>query len=355
MQSRLREIIEVLLNASIPIKVEEVAKKLDVSVRTIRNDVKEINSFLQEHRLPIINNVRQEGMSLKFSDDQLDQLIVLLKGSELDYYSEVNNRIFNLILSFAFDQVEYIYEKQEEFQISKSSIDNDIKTVREIISKYNLEIESINNIYQFVGSEKNVRVMLFNIINEYAGIIIPTSLKSIHLISADILTHFISSETLKTLSNEFTKMLSYEDEFYKNQTVLFLAICIHRIKAGYPLSNDSSEILKENDEIIIFLKRIYTLLDIDKSIHELNYTKTIIETLTPKVIVDTTIWSKGQFLTVELIEYMEKSTGYYLRNQEMLFTDLFKHVVKLINRLDKGIQINNPLTAVIKKRLSGYL
>src|SRR5699024_4239261 len=79
-------------------------------------------------------------------------------------------RVLNLILEFAFGNIKYIYEKQKEFQVSKSTIDNDMKIVRELLSEYHLSLIKIQTEkIEIKGAERAIRVMLFNTINKVVG------------------------------------------------------------------------------------------------------------------------------------------------------------------------------------------
>src|SRR5699024_7944560 len=96
----------------------------------------------------------------------------LINGVGIDYYSNNKMRILNLILEFAFGDTQHIYEKQKEFQVSKSTLDNDMRVVREILSEYHLILDiQVSKKAEIKGSEKAIRIMLFNIINKFVGIV----------------------------------------------------------------------------------------------------------------------------------------------------------------------------------------
>lgn len=140
MKTRSIKILRNLIDQTYPIDFQEFARKFKVSSRTIRSDVKEINEVLLKNRLPFIQTIRGKGLMINLSNEEKTKISNLIYDIELDYYSNKDMRILNLVLEFAFGNIKYIHEKQKEFQISKSTIDTDMKVVREILNEYNLSL-----------------------------------------------------------------------------------------------------------------------------------------------------------------------------------------------------------------------
>lgn len=334
-----------------PVQIEELAEKFDVTGRTIRSDIKEINEFLSERELPLIQTVRRKGVEIDLTDEQKLQINSAVNKINIDYYSHSELRILNLILDFTIGEIHYVYEKQDEFKVSKSTLDNDMRTVRKILNDYHLSLNTnTSDKIMVVGSERAIRVMLFNTINKYLGPIDIYDAVKIETSLYQVLFQFITLDSFERVSNLYEQYIKYDDAMYKNQTVLFLLIWAKRLQNGDELSNEiADKNTQPADNIDLLINELKELFEIQVSQSERKYIRLILETLVSKSVKNPSQWTRGQIVTLELIDYVQKELNLQLNNQEELFSGLFKHIVKLISRLENNMQIRNPLTEEIKK------
>lgn len=351
MRTRTVKILRNLIDQTYPIGYQELAKKFQVSSRTIRSDIKEINTILSKNNLPFVQTIRSKGLMISLSKEEKSKIDSLVNNIELDYYSNKDMRILNLVLEFAFGNIKYIYEKQKEFQVSKSTIDTDMKGVRELLDEYHLSLtKHQTGKVEIQGAEKAVRVMLFNTINKIVGSVDIYDSTKIQTPIYQILFNFIPLNLFEKISNLYEEHINYDDIMYKNQTVLFVSIWLTRLSQDYILEGPS-KITEENnnrDNMGLFLDEVVSEINIKINNKENNYIRLILETLVSQTITDTTSWTKGQIITLELIDHVQKELNIQLNRQEELFSGLFKHIVKLITRLKNNMQISNPLTEEIK-------
>ena len=351
MRTRTVKILRNLIDQTYPIGYQELAKKFQVSSRTIRSDIKEINTILSKNNLPFVQTIRSKGLMISLSKEEKSKIDSLVNNIELDYYSNKDMRILNLVLEFAFGNIKYIYEKQKEFQVSKSTIDTDMKGVRELLDEYHLSLtKHQTGKVEIQGAEKAVRVMLFNTINKIVGSVDIYDSTKIQTPIYQILFNFIPLNLFEKISNLYEEHINYDDVMYKNQTVLFVSIWLTRLSQDYILEGPS-KITEENnnrDNMGLFLDEVVSEINIKINNKENNYIRLILETLVSQTITDTTSWTKGQIITLELIDHVQKELNIQLNRQEELFSGLFKHIVKLITRLKNNMQISNPLTEEIK-------
>lgn len=73
MNARQTEIINLLLLSYVPIHLRQFEMQFEVSGRTIRNDIAEINEMLEEHQFPIIQSDRRKGFSLSLDMEEKSQ------------------------------------------------------------------------------------------------------------------------------------------------------------------------------------------------------------------------------------------------------------------------------------------
>lgn len=344
-------ILKTLMIQKYPVQIEELAEKFDVTGRTIRSDIKEINEFLSERELPLIQTVRRKGVEIDLTDEQKLQINSAVNKINIDYYSHSELRILNLILDFTIGEIHYVYEKQDEFKVSKSTLDNDMRTVRKILNDYHLSLNTnTSDKIMVVGSERAIRVMLFNTINKYLGPIDIYDAVKIETSLYQVLFQFITLDSFERVSNLYEQYIKYDDAMYKNQTVLFLLIWAKRLQNGDELSNEiADKNTQPADNIDLLINELKELFEIQVSQSERKYIRLILETLVSKSVKNPSQWTRGQIVTLELIDYVQKELNLQLNNQEELFSGLFKHIVKLISRLENNMQIRNPLTEEIKK------
>lgn len=351
MRTRTVKILRNLIDQTYPIGYQELAKKFQVSSRTIRSDIKEINTILSKNNLPFVQTIRGKGLMISLSKEEESKIDSLVNNIELDYYSNKDMRILNLVLEFAFGNIKYIYEKQKEFQVSKSTIDTDMKGVRELLDEYHLSLtKHQTGKVEIQGAEKAVRVMLFNTINKIVGSVDIYDSTKIQTPIYQILFNFIPLNLFEKISNLYEEHINYDDVMYKNQTVLFVSIWLTRLSQDYILEGPSKSTEENNnrDNMGLFLDEVVSEINIKINNKENNYIRLILETLVSQTITDTTSWTKGQIITLELIDHVQKELNIQLNRQEELFSGLFKHIVKLITRLKNNMQISNPLTEEIK-------
>jgi len=349
MRERSVEILQMLMVEKYPIAINELANEFDVSSRTIRSNVNDIDNFLSRNSLPLIETIRNNGIKIPLTHKQKNKINVLLNDVEIDYYSNKKMRILNLILELVFGNKKYVYDKQNEFKTSKSTKDNDMKTVREILHDYNLSLNTqCPGSLEIEGVERTIRVMIFNVINKYVGSVDIYDMTKMQSSMYQILFDFIPVELFEKISNLYEKYITYDDVMYKNQTILFLSIWINRLRNEKSISGKLTDPIPSEDSIDLLINEVekdYAFL-INES--ERNYGRLILETLVPQTVESTSEWTKGQILTLELISHVQHKLNLTLNNKEELFSGLFKHIVKLMGRLERNMQIRNPLMDEIK-------
>lgn len=138
MIQRQKNIIKDLKYSKMSIK--EISEKQNVTERTIRNDIKAINEELRPFESELLKN-KDGNYFLFISDGKIFNEFEKqeLLNFEFDF-SEPRDRITYISLRYLFSAK---YIKSEEFLdemfISRSSMQNDMKDVRELLAKYNLD------------------------------------------------------------------------------------------------------------------------------------------------------------------------------------------------------------------------
>lgn len=165
---RQKEILLYLINSNQPVTAAWISKELNVSDRTIRNDLKELQNISSVLGLKI-ELIRGKGFAAKITDINLfHQEFGDLTSDKISYttidFSEQDNRVFYLLNRFLLKN-NYIKLAtiEDEMFVSKSTIQNDLKEVRKILENYNLSIVNRPHYGLYIeGDEFMKRICLSN-------------------------------------------------------------------------------------------------------------------------------------------------------------------------------------------------
>ncbi len=134
MNSRQINILKILKTSNLPVTLNELAQRFNVSVRTIQNDMKNINYEFLKNDLPPILNQYKKGMVFQYSNKEKNKIesLILKRDSQLLLPEE---RADLLYFYFLFN-TEYttISEISENLNVSRNTILNDLKKIRESLT-----------------------------------------------------------------------------------------------------------------------------------------------------------------------------------------------------------------------------
>lgn len=165
---RQKEILLYLINSNQPVTAAWISKELNVSDRTIRNDLKELQNISAIVGLKI-ELIRGKGFVVRvFDKDIFSQKLNELTNDKINPstvdFSEQDNRVLYLLSRFLLEN-KYIKLAtiEDEMFVSKSTIQNDLKEVRKILEKYNLNLVNRPHYGLFIeGDEFKKRICLSN-------------------------------------------------------------------------------------------------------------------------------------------------------------------------------------------------
>ncbi len=152
-------------------KISELAERLGVSPRLIRYEIEEASAFLVSEGLPEISVSRHEGVQLRLSDSQREQLMHSL--SELDSYNyslrSSERKTFMLMNMIAAD--DYLTSRYfaECLSVSKSCIDKDLAALKQdMAAEGSAEMEcKTGSGNRVCGDERKLRSLCLNTVERY--------------------------------------------------------------------------------------------------------------------------------------------------------------------------------------------
>jgi transcriptional antiterminator len=138
------KIVNKLINSNSFYIISDLANFFNVSSRTIRYDLDNIDEFLQANGISRL--IRKPNTGVKFPGIQPDKNKLLKLIKDLDAYNYIlssDERVY-YILNELIQQQDYITINYltEKLMVSRNTIIKDLKEVKRWLTDYNLKIES---------------------------------------------------------------------------------------------------------------------------------------------------------------------------------------------------------------------
>ncbi len=247
---RYREILSIILNTDESITGNELARLCNVTIRTIRRDVKEINNLLKEYDVKVDSSVKKGYFLNKRDKDILKRNNLIRKVLDYEYIIETPNspmdRQMYILLKLTTKKYISVEKLAEALCVSPATVNNDIIFINKWLKRdLKLRISySLNNGVKLKANEKEKR----NIISWVLGINLKISIVSKYwsylFEEKDVITrardiyHILSAETKKYnyyLSGHSSQLLCYE-----------ILVAVNRQKLGFNLD----DLDKTNDTLM---------------------------------------------------------------------------------------------------------
>lgn len=355
---RVAAILKELMGAKTPLTSEEIATVINVTSRTIRNDIKELESIINQYGATV-KSVRGMGYELLVHDD------VHFRGFLQDQFqkntyeggslpntpeSRASYLIKRLLLAEDYLKIE---ELADELYISKSTIQSDFRDVKRILENYDISLESRPN---YGMKLKGVELKLRFCMSEF---IFNRNESLTHINSNDI--SILPEEKMTGIKNIIVDQIKLHNislsDISLDNLVIHIAIAIKRIEHGNHVSlpaKDLSDIKKASEyevakKIIDQLEKQYIVKFPEGevayiAIHLLG-TKTVThEEKEVQGFVDQDIY----ILTMKILEEIEQELNPGIIYDKELLMALSLHLKPSINRFKYGMNIRNPMLAEIK-------
>ncbi|MFC0277871.1 BglG family transcription antiterminator [Enterococcus devriesei] len=352
MKDRTLKILRILITSDYPVTLEKFEEEFHTSSRTIRNELREINHFLLEKDFPEIKNLRKKGYQLLLTPEQKKALMNQNELVDEEYFLDRENRIFDLILSFSLGKkATFLYQKEEAYQISKSTLDEDMRRVRNILSDYGLEVLSVpKQGIVLQGAERSIRTMIYDVINNSVGMVNPEGENEPSLNLA-ILNFYLPLKLLKKLDQLYVQSMTSMEGIYRNQLLIFTAVWLSRYLREDIIASSAWEAADTpQSDIRDFVTAICEHFQITPPEVEIKYIVFMLNTFNSRDMNNSIEWVQAQLLSIQLMQFIETETKIpFSRKEESLQEGLYKHIVGLLNRVKSNIQIVNPLKETVKK------
>lgn len=368
------EIIKILLNTDEPLVVDEIAERLRVSNKTIRNDLKKIEEYLIKRGLKLLKKPGTGIMIEGPENKKLDLSTELSSSTKfMEPFSPEARKNYILRRLFMSNKNITIKELAEELYVSKVTIHKDLESVEEWLSKYNLKlIKKTNYGIEISGDEENWRNAAASLIvsnkgqdeikellyDDYTGRIDYKTLTRLkELIDIDY------KKLEKIVSNMESRLeFMFSDEAFIS-LIIHIAISMERLRRNKDirLSKDVLNELKRHEEYTIAekaAKEIEENFNIKLPDSEVGYI--LLHILGAKMqqnkLDDIDIEIKEDenidiavTMAKEIIKIAEKALSVDFSGDSQLLNGLILHLKPTINRLKYGLTLRNPILDQIKE------
>lgn len=341
LNKRQRMIIKDMENSTAFVTAKQLSTKYNVSLRTIRSDINEINTFLQDNNIEFIR-IPGQGMQIISNKKISADFNESIRNRDFPYIDE-NRRIILIMFHFLFSKTPIsTIQLCETLDMSKTTMISLIKTVNDYLSDYNLSIIRYQNKgYILSGRLKDIILLIESFIkNEGEETIYNTLiLKENNFINEKDLQKL--NDTLSLIAGDLSLFITHH---YFLSVVLYTLICFNRYNRRQVSSRSKNE-----DEIIIRLKQYIE----DSFSINLNKESQLILKHALNYATDYSSGFNSNDINLmkaidAMVEYVRSSGMYQISDDETLKIDLRIHIQSAIEALHSGLQRDNPLLDEIR-------
>ncbi|MDD4371447.1 MAG: PRD domain-containing protein [Anaerostipes sp.] len=339
-ENRMAMILRSLENQRI-CDVEKIADRINVSSKTIRNDVKELNCLMGGYA--VISNKKSDYKLIVFNQTGYEEIRDRIYQQE-EYFNSPQTRMAYIFWQLMDAKHPYLIDDlAEEMKVGRTTTNSDLKKLRESIRKYDLDIVGrANTGLTLDGDELNIRFYLLENVYEQIYLNFPLGAKL--------------RRVLYKMQEEYSLDALGFGLFYRS-----FVIMIDRLQNKHYIKELGEKYLRlEGNPIYKIVHKLS--LDIENLTGILipKYEKIylclpLVGMRTPANIKGIenyiTISEDAADLIIEILNRIKDELGVDVVVNE-LFDDFVYHVFFMINRLNYGIHIRNEIVDDIRDEYS---
>lgn len=380
LNERCNKILNILLEQHEPITINEISERLNVSNRTVRYDLEELDDFFKQYDDIKIHKRTGVGIWLEYSESKRNYLLNLADSNKtyIKPFSTEERKYYIIKQLIQANDIIKMQNLANELYVSRVTVHNDLEAVEEWLSKFDLKlIKKQNYGLQISGEEKNWRKAASELLSVLkSNEELKYMLAEANELHYDSRLDYRNFNKIKELIPEFdlriieTILNEAEEKFKISLTdealeglIVHIAISLKRLNDKKDVEITAEQLMglldtKEyeiakwiagrlNCEFCLVVPEsevAYLALHIlGSKLHEniqLNNQNKIIENIDPQL----------KNFTREIISLISNILSCNLNNDERLFKSLLLHLRPAINRMTYGLNLRNPLLNEIKSK-----
>ena len=353
-KKRYFEIINLVINSNDEITVKDISNLYNITERSIRYDIDELNVFFQEKNNKDIIEINNNRLKILYSENEIEDIVENIK--EKEYFLSENERVNILSYEIFLSKNEFILQYfTEKYNLSKTTVRYSLKELNKIISEYGLVIDMNNNRgYKIIGSEINIRKYIINILREY---IKNTKEKKIEYDPLKkIIQKFYKKSRIEESKNTINKILDYTGKTISDEAFetlqLFLFISVIRNKNSHEIEEDvENEIFlsktKEFSKIREILEKIENIKEKDIHYFVDFFLGSYSYNLEYSYFLN---WILIESLIDQFIKLLSDKLKVNLTEDKILRKELLNHIKPAIYRMKNKFKLTESILSEVKKQ-----
>ena len=344
-KKQLIQLIRTLKQADKPMTSASLANTINVSPRSVKSYISEINATLED-------TILSSRQGYLIDQEKADEL---LKESKSLIPQTADERVIFIINKLIKTGMENAFDLCDEMFISYSTLKADLVKVRKMLADTDLELINQNDMLFINGLEKNKRKLLSN------------------LIYSESHNHFVDTERISnsfegldatfikvTILKKFEEHHYFINDYSLENLILHSTITIDRIRNGFAAKENKAPVsplkLHEADlarSIIREFEQEYDITFNDTEVAE--FTLLILSRASNLDYETVTIDNVRQYVGEKIYDLSNKliqdfSNYFYIDlSQPEFFVRFALHIKNLLVRADSDYFSKNPLTDSIKQ------
>lgn len=359
MKSRQIQLYQLLCKEEGYIATKYFSEYLDVSNKTVYNDIEILNRELKKYNL-YIEKTPRKGLKLNGREEDKSNFekSCIYYSEKTEYYSPRNRRLNILKKSILEDKIVDLEDLENTFFVTCASLRGDIEELNKSFNPYDVIIKTHKNKIILVGNEQNLqraygKYLLQEIFNKDSHV----DLNGIEYIFHEFIKdHFdlsiisLSKANINHLVEINNRKIS---DYYIKSLYLVILIFLTRIKLNKHICYESKDI----SELEPYLLTIDLINDFEKHLG-FQFTDSDTRYLNSQlfahgiepVIKTINMCVQYEHVVKTMIKNMSELLEIDLTKDIKLEESLLSHLPPMILRSKKGIHIHNPLLNEIKKQ-----
>ena len=353
-KKRYFEIINLVINSNDEITIKDISNLYNITERSIRYDIDELNVFFQEKNNKDIIEINNNRLKILYSENEIEDIVENIK--EKEYFLSENERVNILSYEIFLSKNEFILQYfTEKYNLSKTTVRYSLKELNKIISEYGLVIDMNNNKgYKIIGSEINIRKYIINILREY---IKNTKEKKIEYDPLKkIIQKFYKKSRIEESKSTINKILDYTGKTISDEAFetlqLFLFISVIRNKNGHEIEEDvENEIFlsktMEFSKIREILEKIENIKEKDIHYFVDFFLGSYSYNLEYSYFLN---WILIESLIDQFIKLLSDKLKVNLTEDKILRKELLNHIKPAIYRMKNKFKLTESILSEVKKQ-----
>lgn len=330
-------IIDCLRQSSQPVTGKALASRLDVSVRTVQNDILSINRLLKL--------IHSSNKGYFLDKDAAGQLEIRSSVQPVSDHGIIRT------LLFANESVD-LYELADDNYLSVSALEKKLKQFAPQLAEYGLTLCRSHGQLSVTGTEYSKRQFIRSLVSSEI---------SDGILEIDLDEHFSRLDT-KRIRSTFLAVLDdrscYIESIYKDNLLLNILIAMDRMVAGHHLLVESPDLQPEAFLSIVqdMCSRCSKFCVIDPTPADLNYLAGLLAGQVRWLVMDVPEPRGGEMMDPAFQktvgDILEKAFGHYLLeiDSSALLQNFALHVQGIVERVKSGNCAENSLLLSLKKK-----